>query len=147
MVDLQDRFTVGVSEVHFGDLQTLGYEGSSLSACFHHHYVLPPISITLVQSLSLSFHTLDNTLSLSVSHVSVCQKHDVNCSCVSLGKGTQKERHKHKDKKKKKKKEKEKEKAGDLNGEAHGKFARDLVSLGFLLLPPSLPPFIRKMLQ
>jgi hypothetical protein len=66
----------------------------------------------------------------------------VNCSCVSLGKGTQKERHKHKDKKKKKKKEKEKEKekAGDLNGEAHGKFALDLVSLSFLLLPPSLPP-------
>jgi len=60
---------------------------------------------------------------------------------------TKKERHKHKDKKKKKKKEKEKEKAGDLNGEAHGKFARDLVSLGFLLLPPSLPPFIRKILQ
>lgn len=58
------------------------------------------------------------------------------------GKGTQKERHKHKDKKKKKKKEKEKEKekAGDLNGEAHGKFALDLVSLSFLLLPPSLPP-------
>ncbi len=74
--------------------------------------------------------------------VCVCQKHDVNCSCVSLGKGTQKERHKHKDKKKKKKKEKEKEKekAGDLNGEAHGKFALDLVSLSFLLLPPSLPP-------
>ncbi len=70
----------------------------------------------------------------------MCEKHDLNCSCVSLGKGTQKERHKHKDKKKKKKKEKEKEKAGDLNGEAHGKFARNLVSLGFLLLPPSLPP-------
>jgi hypothetical protein len=146
MVDLQDRITVWVSEVLFGDLQTLGYEGSSLSACFHHHYVLPPISITLVQSLSLSFHTLDNNLSLSVSHVCVCQKHDVNCSCVSLGKGTQKERHKHKDKKKKKKKEKEKEKAGDLNGEAHGKFACHLVSL-FLLLPSSLPPFIRKVLQ
>jgi hypothetical protein len=55
---------------------------------------------------------------------------------------TKKERHKHKDKKKKKKKEKEKEKekAGDLNGESHGKFALDLVSLSFLLLPPSLPP-------
>ncbi len=49
----------------------------------------------------------------------VCQKHDVNCSCVSLGKGTQKERHKHKDKKKKK------DKAGDLNGEAHGEFSPD----------------------
>ncbi len=72
----------------------------------------------------------------------VCVKSMMWIARVSLGKGTQKERHKHKDKKKKKKKEKEKEKekAGDLNGEAHGKFARNLVSLGFLLLPPFLPP-------
>ncbi len=153
MVDLQDRFTVGVSEVLFGDLQTLGYEGSSLSACFHHHCVLPPISITLVQSLSLSFHTLDNNLSLSVSHVCVCVcvKSMMWIALVFLWvRGHRRNGTNIKTRRRRRRRKRKRKRKRLVTW--MGKLMVSLLSTLFLwvfsfFLPPSLPPFIRKILQ